>query len=146
MSSHRAQRVAGEIADILATLLRRGVRDPRVTPITITSVRVSPDLSVARVNYVPLGGEGDAESLADGLASAGGFLRRQLGRQLRLRITPELHWHLDNNLEKAIGMTQLLDQLAEERAQREGTTEAPEAPEAPEDDWGDDGDWGDHGA
>lgn len=143
MSSHRAQRVAGEIADILATLLRRGVRDPRVTPITITSVRVSPDLSVARVNYVPLGGEGDPESLADGLASAGGYLRRQLGRQLRLRITPELHWHLDQNLEKAIGMTRLLDQLAEERAEREGTGDAAEAAVDGEagDDWGDHEDW-----
>ncbi len=135
MSSHRAQRVAGEVADILAELLRRGVRDPRVTPITITSVRVSPDLSIARVNYVPLGGTGDAEELGEGLASASGYLRRELGRKLRLRITPELRWHLDANLEKAIGMTRLLDQLADERAEREGIDDAPED-EAGDETWG----------
>ena len=124
MSSHRAQRVAGEISSILAELLRRGVRDPRVTPITITSVRVTPDLSLAHVNFVPLGGEGDVEALTEGLESAGGFLRRELGRRLRLRTTPDLRWHLDGNLDKAIGITRLLDSLAADRTERERDPDA----------------------
>jgi ribosome-binding factor A len=116
MSTHqRPERVSQQLADILANLLRQGVRDPRVTPLTITRVRMSPDLRVADINVVPLGGDGDGEELIDGLESATGYLRRQVGRQLRLRHTPELRFHLDTQLDEAIHMTRLLDRMASER-------------------------------
>ena len=111
----RPDRVAQQVADVLADVFRRGIRDPRVKPLTITHVRISPDLRVANVNIVPLGGEGDTESLLDGLRSATGFLRRQLGRELRLKHTPELRFHIDTALDEAIAMTRLLDQLSSER-------------------------------
>jgi len=111
----RPERVAQQLAQVLAEVLRQGVRDPRVTPLTITRVRMSPDLRVADINVVPLGGEGDGDELIDGLESANGFLRRQVGRQLRLRHTPELRFHLDKQLDNAIHMTRLLDRMAAER-------------------------------
>ena len=111
----RPERVAQQLADVLAGVLRQGVRDPRVTPLTITRVRMSPDLRVANINIVPLGGDGDGDALIAGLESATGFLRRQVGRHLRLRHTPELRFHLDNALDEAIAMTRLLDQMASER-------------------------------
>ena len=111
----RPERVAQQLTEVLAGVLRQGVRDPRVTPLTITRVRMSPDLRVADINVVPLGGGGDGEELLDGLESATGFLRRQVGRHLRLRHTPELRFHLDMVLDEAIEMTRLLDRMASER-------------------------------
>lgn len=118
--TNRPARVAGEIQAALSEILRDGLKDPRVGPLTLTSVRVSPDLRVARVNFVPLGGHGDTGEVLEGLESALGFLRRQLGRQLRLRYVPELHFHLDTHLDQAIAMTGLLDRLSAERAARQG--------------------------
>ena len=115
----RSVRVASEVSFALAQVLREGVKDPRVTPITITSVRLSDDLSVARVNFVPLGGTGDAEAIVAGLESARGYLRREVGRRVRLRYVPELRFHIDEHLEQAIGMTALLDQLTAARAEEE---------------------------
>ncbi len=111
----RPERVAQQLTQILSALLRQGVRDPRVTPLTITRVRMSPDLRVADINVVPLGGDGNGEELVAGLESATGFLRRQVGRQLRLRHTPELRFHLDTMLDQAIEMTRLLDRMSSER-------------------------------
>lgn len=121
MSTHnRPERVAQQVTQVLTSLFRRGIRDPRVTELTITRVRMSPDLRVADINVVPLGGGGDSEALLDGLESATGYLRRQLGRELRLRHTPELRFHIDSLLDEAIGMTRLLDRMAAERMSREG--------------------------
>lgn len=115
----RADRVSGEISAALSRILQEGVRDPRVTPITITSVRLSPDLRVARINFVPLGGHGDADRIIAGLGSAIGYLRRELGRRVRLKYVPELNFHLDDNLDRAMGITELLDQLSAQRAAEE---------------------------
>ncbi len=115
----RSDRVAGEVSFALSRILQEGVRDPRVTTITITSVRLSPDLSVARVNFVPLGGHGDVDEIVEGLNSARGYLRRELGRRVRLRYVPELRFHVDEQLDRAMGMTALLDQLTAARAHEE---------------------------
>jgi ribosome-binding factor A len=111
MPTHRSERVSGEVADVLAELLRQGLRDPRVTPITLTSVKVSPDLGVAHVNFIPLGGEGQPAEILAGLRSATGFLRRELGHRLRLRHVPELRFHLDDSISRGVEMTQFLDAL-----------------------------------
>jgi ribosome-binding factor A len=76
---------------------------------------MSADLRVADINIVPLGGDGDGEALIEGLESATGFLRRQVGRHLQLRHTPELRFHLDTQLNVAIEMTRLLDRMTAER-------------------------------
>jgi len=124
MSTHnRPERVAQQVTQVLTSLFRRGIQDPRVTALTITRVRMTPDLRVADVNVVPLGGGGDPEGLLDGLESATGYLRRQIGRELRLRHTPELRFHIDSLLDEAIDMTRLLDRLASERVKREGGEE-----------------------
>jgi ribosome-binding factor A len=115
----RAERVGGEVLAVLAAVLRDGLKDPRVGPITITSVRVSDDLSVARINFVPLGGRGDSAEVVEGLESAKGYLRRQVGKRLRLRIVPDLRFHLDTHLDKAMEMTEVLRGLSEQRAVRE---------------------------
>lgn len=111
--NRRLDRVAGDIADILSSLIRAGLRDPRITPITITVVRMSVDLRIAHVNFTPLGGQGDPEAILKGLFSATGYLRRELGQRLQLRHVPELRFHLDDSITRGVEMTQLLDALPE---------------------------------
>lgn len=113
-STKRTDRVAGEIHAILADALRSEVKDPRITAITLTGVRLSADLGVAKVMFTPLGGEGDVAAISRGLHAASGFLRRELGRRLQLRHVPALVFEYDDNLDDAIRMTSLLSRMEEE--------------------------------
>lgn len=130
MSDHkRSDRVAGEITAALASILREGLRDPRVTPLTITQVHVTEDLRLARVNFVPLGGHGDVDAIIAGLESARGFLRRNLSQRVRLKYVPELTFHLDVKLDEAMELTALLDRLTAARADRVTAAQAEGAEE-----------------
>ena len=100
----RADRVAGQVHQVLAALIRTEIRDPRVGPLSITSVEVSGDLSVARIRFLPLGGQGDAAAILAGLTAASGFLRRQLGRQIRVRTVPELRFEVDAEHDRAFNV------------------------------------------
>jgi len=115
----RADRVAGEVSAALSQVLLEGLRDPRVTPISITSVRMSDDLRVARVNFTPLGGVGDASTIRAGLEAAAGFLRREIGQRLRLKYTPELHFHPDESVGRAVALTARLEQMEAARKGRD---------------------------
>jgi len=108
--SRRTVRLNQLLREELATLLRTEIKDPRVEPVTITGVDVTQDLAYADVYVRTLTG-GDADSVAiEGLKSAEGFIRRQLGRELRLRRIPELRFHLDRALEHAQRIETLLDE------------------------------------
>ncbi len=103
-SFSRTERVASEIQRILATLLQREVKDPRLQGVTITECRVSKDLSVCKVYFNKLGATKDSPAVEEalkGFDKAKGFLRSALGRQLRLRLTPELRFFYDDVPEKA---------------------------------------------
>ncbi|WP_294946019.1 30S ribosome-binding factor RbfA [Sulfurivirga sp.] len=103
-SFSRTDRVAREIQRILATLLQREVKDPRLQGVTITDCKVSKDLSVCKVYFDVLGADRDSPQVAEALAGfdkARGFLRSALGKQLRLRLTPELRFYYDEVPEKA---------------------------------------------
>ena len=110
----RASRVSGEIHSALADILVKGLKDPRVTPITLTSIRLTDDLRIARVNFVPLGGKGDADTILAGLEAARGFIRREIGRRLRLKYVPELRFHVDEALAESFRVTDIIDQLGTE--------------------------------
>ncbi len=106
--SRRTDRVAEAIQELIAGLLVRGVKDPRIGLVTITGVRVSPDLRHARVWFSCLGdAERRAQTLA-GLHSATGFVRSQIARQLNLRVAPELRFEFDPSLEQAERLSRLL--------------------------------------
>ena len=111
MSSRRAERIASVIHAELARLLREEVKDPRVGTISITGVSLKPDLSIARVRYMPLAGAGDRGQVQAGLDAAARFLRGPLGRALGIRHAPELRFELDPNVEYAAHMDQLLRNL-----------------------------------
>lgn len=115
-STPRAVKVAAQLQRSLALRLR-AVKDPRVGNVTVTAVEVAPDLTVAYVQVLPFAsGHGPDETLA-GLRSAAGYLRGAVGRDLHLRRAPRLEFALDEQLEQAHRLTELIDRaVSEDRA------------------------------
>ena len=111
MASNRIGRINEEIQKELANLIRN-LKDPRVqdTMISITHVETTPDLRYAKV-YVSFLQEERANDALKGLKSAGGYLRRELGRALNLRYTPELNWELDDSITYGAKMLALINSL-----------------------------------
>ena len=111
MASNRIGRINEEIQKELSNLIR-SLKDPRVqdTMISITRVETTPDLRYAKV-YVSFLQENRAQEALRGLKSAGGYLRRELGRALQLRYTPELVWELDDSITYGAKMLELINSL-----------------------------------
>ncbi len=107
--SQRLMRVEAELQRVLAELLRREVKDPRVGNVTLTSVTVAPDMSVAQIFFVPFGKAHSPEEVAVGLANASGFLRREVGQRLELRHAPRLEFLYDDSLVRALELSELID-------------------------------------
>ena len=111
MASNRIGRINEEIQKELASLIPN-LKDPRVqnTMISITHVETTPDLRYAKV-YVSFLESDRANDAIKGLKSAGGYLRRELGRALQLRYTPELIWALDDSITYGAKMLKLINSL-----------------------------------
>ena len=111
MASNRIGRINEEIQKELASLLRN-LKDPRVqdTMISITHVEATPDLRYAKV-YVSFLEENKAADAMKGLKSAGGYLRREVAADLKLRYTPELMWALDDSITYGAKMLKLINSL-----------------------------------
>ena len=111
MASNRIGRINEEIQKELASKIRN-LKDPRVqgTMISITRVETTPDLRYAKV-YASFLQEDKAADALKGLKSASGYLRRELGRALQLRYTPELTWALDDSITYGAKMMQLINSL-----------------------------------
>ena len=116
----RAQRVGEQIRRELAELLRLEVKDPRVGFITLTDVEVSADFAHAKVFFTSMSGEEGLEEILTGLRRASGFLRRELGRRVRIHQTPELHWFYDPSVERGAALSALIDKAVEEDRARGG--------------------------
>lgn len=107
MASNRMGRINEEIQRELANLIRT-VKDPRVHGlVSITAVEATPDLRWAKV-YVSVLDKSDVNEVVKGLKSAGGYLRRELGRALQLRYTPELIFEKDASIDKGAHILDLL--------------------------------------
>ena len=107
--SQRAQRVGDQIQKELADILRNEVKDPRVGPVTVTSVDVSPDLSHAKVHFTHLAGREQGEDAVEALSRTAGFIRRELSHRLNLYSVPELHFAYDDSIEHGMKLSQLID-------------------------------------
>jgi ribosome-binding factor A len=107
----RPERVADQIRGELASLLAREVHDPGVGFVTLTRVRVTPDLQQAHVYYTALGDEKSRRNTERALARATGFLRRQIGARLRLKRTPGLTFHYDESIAGQDRIEQLLSEI-----------------------------------
>ncbi|MGB7212076.1 MAG: 30S ribosome-binding factor RbfA [Gemmatimonadales bacterium] len=114
-STRRPEQVAETVRQVLADALARGaIRDPRVGFVTVTGVRVTNDLSHARVLVSSLGEPEDRERSIEGLKSAAKYLRARVGETLATRVVPELHFELDDGLARAARIDQLIAELHRE--------------------------------
>lgn len=111
MSTIKQDRMSDQIQNILSQLLLREVSDPRLQGVTITEVKMDPELMFADVYVNALGDETRREEVLHGLGRANGFLRREVGKRVRLRNTPELHFHWDLTLERGEHLNRLISSL-----------------------------------
>ena len=131
----RPERVDDQILQEITTLLARSVQDPGIGFITITRVKVTPDLQLARVYYTSLGSDGadaanERKQTAKALERVKPFLRRQIAQRIQLRRAPELEFRYDESIADLDNVEKLLQQVREERRQYE-LANPPDAAEAP---------------
>lgn len=115
---NRPDRVGEAIRDELSQLLAREVHDPGVGFITLTRVKMSPDLQAARVYYTTMGDEKAQRETAKALKRAAPFLRRQLGQRIRLRRVPEVEFFYDESIARGDRIEQILQELKAEASSR----------------------------
>lgn len=115
----RSQRVVEQIHRELAEMIRLEVKDPRVGFITISDVEITPDYAHAKVFFTSMTGEADVPEILQGLRRASGFLRRELGRRMRIHTIPELHFHFDRSVEEGARLSRLIDDVVRDDAARQ---------------------------
>lgn len=128
-TSRRVSRVSALIQQEVSQMVLHEIKDDRVGAgmVSITLVDVSGDLQHAKI-YVSVYGTDEArEETMEGLKSATGFVRRELGKRLSLRRTPEIAFIEDRGIERGDRILTLLTQLSQERQNKEPATETPEA-------------------
>jgi ribosome-binding factor A len=133
MQGSRPARIGDQIREELMELLARHVKDPGIGFITITHVKVSPDLQIARAFYTLLGDDKQRKETAKALTRALPFLRRQIAGRLRLRRAPELAFQFDETIEKHQRIEQLIQEIhtADAAAAREIAPDTPADDEEP---------------
>jgi len=109
---HRHERIAEEIRHEVSIMIVGELKDPRIAGlVTVTEVRVTPDLKQARIFVSVMGTDAEQASTLQGLAAAAGYVRRELTQRLRLRRGPELFWILDKSEEYGERIEGLLRQM-----------------------------------
>jgi ribosome-binding factor A len=108
MAGYHLARVTAEIQNKLAHLLQTEVQDPRIAFVTVTAVKVSKDLSVAKI-YVLAREDEDRQEILKRLNHAAGFLRTRLAKTTTLRKTPELRFFYDDIVEAGLRITDVLE-------------------------------------
>ena len=108
MSARRADRVGEAMRDVIAEMLVRDIKDPRIGMITLTIVELTDDLRHAKVYFSCVGDEAVRQRSLSGLRSAAGFIKAQVTRRLKLRVAPELTFVFDPSIEVADRLTALL--------------------------------------
>jgi ribosome-binding factor A len=121
-NSIKNTRVNAEVQHELANLIREGIKDPRIHPMTsVTVVEVAPDLKTCRAYISVMGNEEAKRNTIAGLKSAEGYIRRQLAKNINLRNTPEIRFILDESIEYGVAMSKLIDEVTgKEEVQEDG--------------------------
>ena len=130
----RKLRVNTQLQQVLATLIRTELRDPRVAAVTVTGAEVAPDLRHAKVRVSVLGSDDELRQAVQALNRAAGLLRHGVGRALALRYLPELHFQADEQLRTGDRLGALIRDAVREddhhaRARGEGAAAAEPDPE-----------------
>lgn len=110
-------RVNTEVQRELSSIIRSGIKDPRVAPWTsVVAVEVAPDLKTCKAYISVLGDEKEQKDTLEGLNSAVGYIRRELARTLNMRNTPEIRFILDQSIEYGVNMSKKIDEVTKKEA------------------------------
>ena len=118
MSQLRIEKIQELMKQEISKIILQELKDPRIGFVTVTQVEVSRDLSLAKVYISIMGSEEQIEGSWKGLQSSLGFIRREVGHRIRLRITPELRFVLDKSLDYSDHIQKLLLQIERDEKQR----------------------------
>ena len=113
-------RVNGEVQRELSNIIRGGIKDPRVAPMTsVVAVEVAPDLKTCKAYISVLGDEKAQEDTIKGLQSAEGYIRRELARKLNMRNTPEIKFVMDQSIAYGVAMSKMIDDVTRDLKEEE---------------------------
>ncbi|MDW5300697.1 MAG: 30S ribosome-binding factor RbfA [Sedimentibacter sp.] len=122
MANRRNERLSGEMKKVISEIIRNEVKDPRISELmSVTDVHVTEDLKFAKV-YISV--YGDIKPTLEALRNAKGFIRREVGKRIKLRLTPELLFEQDNSIEKGFYMSNLINKVIKEEASRKAENES----------------------
>lgn len=111
-NSLKNTRINGEVQRALAEIIRGGIKDPRISPLTsVVAVEVSPDLKTCKAWISVLGDDEAQKNTLAGLKSAGGYIKNQLAREINLRNTPEITFIMDQSIAYGVNMSKLIDEV-----------------------------------
>ena len=119
-NSIKNTRVNGEVQKELSNIIRGGIKDPRVAPMTsVVAVEVAPDLKTCKAYISVLGDEKAQEDTIKGLQSAEGYIRRELARKLNMRNTPEIKFVMDQSIAYGVAMAKMIDDVTKDLKEEE---------------------------
>jgi len=121
MSSTRQQKVAKVLKEELSRIFREEMNDPRMGFVSITDISVTPDMHQAHVYVSVFGTPEEQTATITALEHARGFLRSTLGREVNMRYTPELNFHLDRSIERGARIFELLKEIESEEGVEKGS-------------------------
>lgn len=105
-------RVNAEVMRELGNIIRGGIKDPRISPLTsVVAVEVTPDLKFCKAYISVLGDEKAKQDTIKGLKSAEGYIRRQLAASINLRNTPQINFVMDQSIEYGVNMSKMIDDV-----------------------------------
>lgn len=111
-NSVKNTRINGEVQRVLAEIIRGGIKDPRVSPLTsVIAVEVAPDLKTCKAWISVYGDDQAQKDTLAGLKSAEGYIRNQLAREINLRNTPEIRFIVDQSIAYGVKMSKMIDDV-----------------------------------
>ncbi len=108
----RSEKVAEAIHEMVSELLVKGLKDPRIGFVTITGVKVTDDLHLATVYFTVIGSDAEKKATEQGLNSARGFIRKEMGKTLRMRYVPDLLFRYDASVEYGARIETILKEIS----------------------------------
>ena len=123
MAKVRVEKLQELIKQEISDIIFNELKDPRIGFVTVTSVACTEDLREAKIYVSIMGDEKAARESLHGLNSSLGFVRREIGRRIRLRFTPEISFALDASLDYSDHIQRLLNEIHKENHEERGTAE-----------------------
>ena len=123
-NSIKNTRINGEVQRELANIIRGGIKDPRISPLTsVVAVEVAPDLKTCKAYISVLGDRAALNETIDGLNSAKAFIRTRIAKTINLRNTPEIEFIADDSIEYGVRISKLIDDVKGDSATEAETEE-----------------------